>query len=226
MTCGNFRRCSDATDSPFAWQIPALGLCKEIVKDSSDVLVLYVCPWVKQILTRCNKTKWMPLIMMRIMTSLSGYWGPLHRLCMGSWSKSRKMRVVLVLKFKIRSSHNLHIPRHTNIAIMSIHDDVIIWKHFPRYWPFVRGIHRSPVNSPHKGLWRGALVFSLICALNKRLSKQSWGWWFETPLRSLWRHCNVQAHKTYVIWIPRHKTWKPVHYALKPLTCGDRINSV
>ena len=30
--------------------------------------------------------------------------------------------------------------------------------------PFVRGIHRSPVNSPHKGQWRGALVFSLICA--------------------------------------------------------------
>ena len=23
------------------------------------------------------------------------------------------------------------------------HDDVIKWKNFPRYWPFVRGIHRS-----------------------------------------------------------------------------------
>ena len=43
-----------------------------------------------------------------------------------------------------------------------IHDDVIKWKRFPRYWPFVRGIHRSPVNSPHKGQWRGALMFSLI----------------------------------------------------------------
>ena len=32
-----------------------------------------------------------------------------------------------------------------------LHDDVIKWKHFPRYWPFVRGIHRRPVNSPHKG---------------------------------------------------------------------------
>ena len=36
-------------------------------------------------------------------------------------------------------------------------------EHFPRYWPFVRGIHRSPVNSPYKGQWRGALMFSLIC---------------------------------------------------------------
>ena len=38
------------------------------------------------------------------------------------------------------------------------HDDVIKWKHFPRYLPFVRAIHRSPVNSPHKGQWR-ALMF-------------------------------------------------------------------
>ena len=44
------------------------------------------------------------------------------------------------------------------------HHDIIKWKHFPRYWSFVRGIHRSPVNAPHKGQWRGALIFSLICA--------------------------------------------------------------
>ena len=43
-----------------------------------------------------------------------------------------------------------------------VHDDVIKWKHFPRNWPFVREIHRSPVNFPHKGQWRGALMFSLI----------------------------------------------------------------
>ena len=53
------------------------------------------------------------------------------------------------------------------------------------------GIHRLPVNSHHKGQWRRAWMFSLICALNKPLSKQSRGWWFETTLRSLWRHCNV-----------------------------------
>ena len=34
---------------------------------------------------------------------------------------------------------------------------------FPRYWPFERGIHHWPVNSPHKGQWCGALVFSLVC---------------------------------------------------------------
>ena len=51
-----------------------------------------------------------------------------------------------------------------NSKMYLVHDDVIKWKHFPRYWPFVRGIHRSTVNSPHKGQWRGALMFSLICA--------------------------------------------------------------
>ena len=48
--------------------------------------------------------------------------------------------------------------------ILSNHDDVIKWKHFPRNWPFVREIHRSPVNFLHKGQWRGALMFTLIYA--------------------------------------------------------------
>ena len=44
------------------------------------------------------------------------------------------------------------------------HDDVIKWKHFSSYWLILWGIRRSPVNSPHRGQWRGAFVFSLICA--------------------------------------------------------------
>ena len=61
-------------------------------------------------------------------------------------------------------SSRLLVLLSTLISISIIaHDDVIKWKHFPRYWPFVRGIHRSSVNSPHKGQWRGALIISLIC---------------------------------------------------------------
>ena len=68
------------------------------------------------------------------------------------------------------------------------HHYVIKRKHFPPYWPFVRGIHRSPVNPPHKGQWRGALMFSLICArisdwVNNREAGD-----FNTPLGSLWFH--------------------------------------
>ena len=78
--------------------------------------------------------------------------------------------------------HNTTYQDHVNTITTIKHDDVIKWEHFPCNWTFVRRIHRSPVNSPYKGQWRGALIFSLICAcLNKRLSKQSRGWRFETP---------------------------------------------
>ena len=56
------------------------------------------------------------------------------------------------------------------------------WKHFPRYWPFVRWIHRSPVNSPHKGQWRGTLRFSLIWAWTN-------GWINYQDAGDLRRHC-------------------------------------
>ena len=38
---------------------------------------------------------------------------------------------------------------------------------------------------------------------NKLLSKQSWGWWFETPTRSLWRHCNFEQD---ICLLLEHKT--------------------
>ena len=68
-----------------------------------------------------------------------------------------------------------------------LNDDVIKWKHFSRYWPFVRGIHRSPRNSPHKDQLRGALMFSLICAwINGWVNNREAG----DLRRPLWRHCN------------------------------------
>ena len=61
-------------------------------------------------------------------------------------------------------------------SIPELHDDVIKWKHFPHNWPFVRKIHRSPVNFPHKGQWRGALMFSLIYAwINDWVNKREAG---------------------------------------------------
>ena len=52
--------------------------------------------------------------------------------------------------------------RGYSVARLYIHDDVTKWKHFPRYWPFLWGIHRWPVNSHQKSQWRRALMFSLI----------------------------------------------------------------
>ena len=74
-------------------------------------------------------------------------------------------RVVPLFGGDPRNSRIMWISRcHSFRGGRIAHDDVIKWKHFPRYWPFVWGIHRSPMNSPHKGQWRGALMFSLICA--------------------------------------------------------------
>ena len=50
------------------------------------------------------------------------------------------------------------------IWYFKVHNYIIKWKHFPCYWPFVRGIHPSPVSSLHKGQWCRALMYSLICA--------------------------------------------------------------
>ena len=44
---------------------------------------------------------------------------------------------------------------------IKLHNDVIKWKYFPRYWPFVRGIHGE---FPIQRQWRGTLMFTLICA--------------------------------------------------------------
>ena len=70
------------------------------------------------------------------------------------------------------------------------------WRHrmetFLRYWPFVR-VHRCAVTGEfpaQRSVTRGFDVFFDL-RLNKRLSKPSWGWLFETPPRSLWCHCNV-----------------------------------
>ena len=82
--------------------------------------------------------------------------------------------------------NSAHIVVHCS-SIFS-HYDVIKWKHFPRYWHLcgeftgLRWIPRTPVT-------RGFGVF-LDLRMNKRLSKQPWGWWFQTLSRPLWRHCN------------------------------------
>ena len=73
-----------------------------------------------------------------------------------------------------------------------IHDDVIKWKHFPSYWPFVWGIHRSTAQRPVT--WSFDVFFDP--GLNKRLSKQLRHRWFEMPLPPLWRHCN-ENHWNY-----------------------------
>ena len=89
------------------------------------------------------------------------------------------------------------------------------WRHqmetfLPRYWPFARGIHWSPVNSPHKGQWRGALMFSLICVwFNGSANNRDAG-----GLRRYSAHCDVivmhwtkggiTQSKRSIGWVPHY----------------------
>ena len=91
-----------------------------------------------------------------------------RELYMYSWERitCAPGQYITSFSFPYRTTKNNNICIMTSCPYMYIrlgHDDDIKWKHFPRYWPFVRGIHRGPVNSPHKGQWHGALMFSLIC---------------------------------------------------------------
>ena len=78
---------------------------------------------------------------------------------------------------------------------------------FPRYWPFVRGIHRSPVNSPHKGQWHGALMFSLICVwINGSINNRETG-----DLRRL------RAHYDVILYGSELLHWHPVKPMIAPM---------
>ena len=77
-------------------------------------------------------------------------------------------------------------------------------------------------NSPHTGEFPAQRpvtlsvdIFFDLC-LNEQLSKQSWGWWFETPSRSLWRHCNAFGH-SFVR--PARTLWNIVRLITKHILC-------
>ena len=88
------------------------------------------------------------------------------------------------------------------------HDDVIKWKHFPRYCA-----GNSPVPGEFAAQRPVTQSFDAFfdLRLNKRLSKQSLGWWFETLSYPLWRHCNeININTAY-----------PIRYVLLWLVLAD-----
>ena len=98
---------------------------------------------------------------------LLGFGGERHIVFHSSGLVSATYAGSRVLSYVMKASvfHNtLHVNNwHRVRDIPPLHDDVIKRMHFPRYRPLVWGIHQSTVNSPHKGQWHGALLFSLIC---------------------------------------------------------------
>ena len=76
-------------------------------------------------------------------------------------------------------------------------DDVIIWSIFRVTGPLCGEFTGHRWIPRMRPVTRSFDVFFDLC-LNKGLSKQSWGWWFETPLCSLWRHCNACIDPCYL----------------------------
>ena len=76
---------------------------------------------------------------------------------------------------------------------MENHDSVTKWKHFPCCWPFVRGIHRWPVDSPHKGHRRVTSMLSLSCAWTNV-------WANNRYTGDLTRHC-AHYYVTVIWWL-------------------------
>ena len=57
-----------------------------------------------------------------------------------------QMTALCITKCIFNEYHNSYAFGLGFVIFLWSHDDVIKWKHLPRYWPVVRGIHRSPVN--------------------------------------------------------------------------------
>ena len=113
------------------------------------------------------------------------------------------------------------------------HDDVIKWKHFPRYWPFVH----SPVSGEfpaQRAVTRSFDVFFDL-RMHERLSKHSWGSRLETPLRPLWRQSYVKLYRCHSLII---EPWAAVYVYCVPcrpllsallsflITCSIDLNFV
>ena len=76
------------------------------------------------------------------------------------------------------------------------HDDAIKWKHFPSYWPFVRGINRSPVNSPHRPVKFIWIVEEPKDWMLSTITDQYWSITPETHARLGWL---IQSRQSSVI---------------------------
>ena len=98
--------------------------------------------------------------------------------------------------------------RSTHSTISMVITDVLAyilpwWRHQMETFSVLLAIcaGNSPVSGefpPERPVTRGFYVFFDLCP-QKRLSKQSWGWWFETPSGPLWRHSNAKRYRSVTI---------------------------
>ena len=109
-------------------------------------------------------------------------------------------KVMLTLGYKFCQNHQAVI--HKCLPWKSHYNEKFSWwrhqmKTFSAFLALCAG--NSPVTGElpaHRPMTQSFDVFFDL-GLNKRVSKQSWDWWFETPSHSLWRHCSVTDGHTW-----------------------------
>ena len=143
----------------------------------------------------------MQLGVVKALSNITRYWTQ-HR-------NDRDKTYIRVLPHKIRPKPRPHTRSYEDlfVGILSW------WRHQMETFSALLALYAG--NSPVPGefpaqrpVTRSFDVFFDL-RLNKRLSKQSWGWWFERLSRPLWRHRNVTGplcgEFTGPRWIPRTK---------------------
>ena len=94
----------------------------------------------------------------------------------------------LILSYRVYRDGNLIVEiLAPSKYIIELHDDDVTWKCFLHYWPFVKGIHQSLVDSPHKGPVMQSSHIFFVVSLNKLLNKQPCYQWFEMK----WHSCDI-----------------------------------
>ena len=138
------------------------------------------------------------------------YWQLYNDKAKFQWSSLRhRTHLLAFYEFELYCIVKNHTDRCPQNHARIVHDDVIKRKHFPRYWPRVRGIHRSPVHSPHTGQWRGTLMFSLFSGwINGSVDNREAG-----DLRRHRGHCDVivmsKCNYSHGISHDNVLSWKP-----------------
>ena len=126
-----------------------------------------------------------------------------------SWDVSRGFVDMMVADVLVPNKRQA-ISNHHTVSSETTYDDTSRNSYYASPWwrhhmeTFSALLFLGAGNSPVSGEFPAERPVTRSCGvffdlrLNKQLSKQSWGWWLETPWRSLWRHCNDAYNVTTI----------------------------
>ena len=117
-------------------------------------------------------------------------------------------------------SWHVHVCNYTEGTVKNIHrlyNNIMTWKRLKHYWPFVMGIHRSPVDSRHNGRVMYSFEAFFVISLNKLLNKQSSYRWHDmtwcsrgiifNQFRTQWPFDGFALNMGYASTMPKFMRW-------------------